>query len=134
MVLVVADIKRLTQFDFGFRPIHARLTQAQLDALAVALPAVLNHPVYVRLYLAKLHPGADTDWRRDAAETRAYFERLQAFTDRLAPIHNSLKAHVLYQRLAFDRTRGEYDAARFRQYLQLPPPAVLHAASTARRS
>ena len=45
---------------------------------------------------------------------------LQKFVDRLAPVHNSLKAHVLYHRLAFDRAQGVYDKARFLAYLKLP--------------
>ena len=38
----------------------------------------------------------------------------------MAPAHNSLKAHLLYQRLVLDRQRGKYDKQRFLQYLQLP--------------
>ena len=120
VALVAQDIGQLAQFDFGFRPVHARLTVAQLDDLAARLPRVRNHPNYVRFYLAKLAPGADADWRRDAAELRAYLARLQAFAGRLDPVHNSLKAHVSYHRLAFDRARGEYDLGRFLEYLKLP--------------
>ena len=39
---------------------------------------------------------------------------------RLAPVHNALKAHVLYHRLAFDRAQGIHDKERFLAYLQLP--------------
>ena len=50
----------------------------------------------------------------------AYLERLQAFVDRLAPAHNSLKAHVLYHRLVLDRQQGKYDKEKFLAYLKLP--------------
>ena len=55
-------------------------------------------------------------WR----STGAYLDRLQAFVNRLSPVHNALKAHVLYNRLAFDRTQGIHDKDRFLAYLKLP--------------
>lgn len=38
----------------------------------------------------------------------------------LPPVHNGLKAHVLFHRLALDRAEGAYDKTRFISYLQLP--------------
>src|SRR5262249_19245421 len=75
---------------------------------------------FVETLLAKLHPGADEDWHHDPALTKAYLERLQAFVNRLAPVHNALKAHVLYHRLVFDQLQGVYDKPRFLAYLALP--------------
>ncbi len=49
-------------------------------------------------------------------------DRLWNFVSALAPSHNSLKAHVLYHRLALDRSQGRYDKQRFMTYLQLPRP------------
>ena len=63
-----------------------------------------------------MQPTADEDWRHDRDLLAKYLERLQTFVARLAPVHNSLKAHVLYQRLVFDRTQGVWDAGRFLAY------------------
>src|SRR5439155_17012781 len=52
--------------------------------------------------------------------TRAYLDRLLAFARTLHPVHNPLKAHVLYHRLALDRAAGEYDRALLLEYLALP--------------
>src|SRR5207237_209853 len=81
---------------------------------------LLNQTAFVQAWISKLHPGADDDWRHDATLTRAYLDRLQNFVSRLAPAHNSLKAHVLYHRLAFDRAQGVHDKDLFLAYLQLP--------------
>ncbi|OWK44511.1 hypothetical protein [Fimbriiglobus ruber] len=118
--LIVDDLTSQNAPGFGSYPVHAMLTLAQLDELVKLRPNLLNETAYVRAYVTKLQPGADDDWKRDRAVTRAYLERLQAFTDRLDPVHNALKAHVLYHRLAFDRAQGVYDAARFLAYLKLP--------------
>ncbi|OWK38438.1 hypothetical protein FRUB_07558 [Fimbriiglobus ruber] len=118
--LIVDDLTAQNAPGFGSYPVHTMLTLAQLDELVKLRPALLNETAYVWAYVTKLQPGADDDWKRDRAVTRAYLERLQAFVDRLDPVHNALKAHVLYHRLAFDRAQGVYDAVRFLAYLKLP--------------
>ncbi|HEX3151724.1 MAG TPA: hypothetical protein VHR66_26870 [Gemmataceae bacterium] len=118
--LIVEDLKAEHAPDYGAFPIHMQLTLAQLDELVKLRPELLNHQAYVRAYITKLQPGADVDWKRDRQATLAYLERLQTFVDRLAPVHNSLKAHIAYHRLAFDRARGIYDAQRFLEYIKLP--------------
>ncbi len=118
--LIVEDMKQPHPQDFGAYPVHFQMTRAQLDELLKLRPDLLNHSNYVRAYVMKLHPGADDDWKRDRTLTKAYLERLQAFAERLAPVHNAFKAHVLYHRLAFDRAQGNYDKARFIEYLKLP--------------
>jgi hypothetical protein len=106
--------------DFGTYAIHRQLALAQLDEVLTLKPDLLNHTAFVNAYIAKLQPGADDDWKRDRAITRAYLERLQKFADRLDPVHNPLKAHVQFHRLAFDRAGGVYDSARFMAYVRLP--------------
>jgi hypothetical protein len=118
--LIAADLKAPHSGEFGSFPIHAQLTLAQLDEVRKLKPDVLNQGAYVRTYITKLQPGADDDWKRDRKLTEAYLDRLEKFVDQLAPVHNALKAHVLYHRLAFDRARGVYDSARFLAYVQLP--------------
>ena len=105
---------------FGAYPVHAMMTLPQLEALLKLKPDLLNQTAFANAWIAKLQPGADSDWRRDRKLARAYLERLEAFVMRLAPTHNGLKAHVLYHRLALDRADGIYDKARFIEYLKLP--------------
>ncbi len=85
-------------------------------------PDLLNEQNFVRAYLTKLQPSPDIDWRHDPQETAKYLDRLQAFADRLAPVHNSLKAHALYHRLLLDRSQATYDKDRLLAYLRLPRP------------
>jgi hypothetical protein len=118
--LVVVDLKSPHAGEFGGFVIHKLMTLAQLDEVLTLKPDLLNQSAFVSIYLAKLQPGADEDWKRDRKHALQYFERIQRFVDRLDPVHNSLKAHVLFHRLAFDRAGGEYNHERFVAYLQLP--------------
>ncbi|MBN2308061.1 MAG: hypothetical protein JXR94_03775, partial [Candidatus Hydrogenedentes bacterium] len=121
--LVAADLDAPRSRGFGSLEIHARLILAQLDQLLEIKPDLLNEERFVDVYLAKLRPGADEDWRHDTAARQAYLERLEAFASRLGPAHNSLRACVLYHRLVHDRAEGLYDKERFLAYLKLPRPA-----------
>ena len=98
------------------------MLKAQLDELLTLKPDLLNQQNFVRVYLTKLQPSPDVDWRHDPQEMAEYLDRMQAFADRLEPVHNSLKAHVLYHRLLLDRSQGKYDKDRFLTYLKLPRP------------
>jgi hypothetical protein len=118
--MVVADLDSRDAGEFGYIGVHKHMTLAQLDELLKLRPSVRNQGAFVTTYVAKLQPGADEDWKRDRKLTLAYLERLQKFVDTLAPVHNPLKAHVLFHRLAFDRANGEYDKGRFMAYIQLP--------------
>jgi hypothetical protein len=118
--LIVADLDAPHAPEFGSYPIDAQLTLAQLDVLLDRRPGLLNHAAFVKAYVTKLQPGADDPWKRNRKVTEGYLDRLEKFVDRLAPVHNPLKAHVLFHRLAFDRTGGVFDAARFLAYLKLP--------------
>jgi len=77
--LIDADFRTRDAVPFGNYPIHTLLTTAQLDDLAKLNPGVRNSPAFVRAYAAKLQPGADDDWKRDAKLTAAYLDRLKAF-------------------------------------------------------
>src|SRR5262249_11973870 len=100
--------------------IHRQLTLAQLDELLKLNADLLNHAAFVQAYITKLQPGADEDWKRDRNLARAYLDRLAAFAAKLGPVHNPLKAHVAFHRLAYDRANGTYDHARFLAYIALP--------------
>ncbi len=118
--LVVDDLKYKHSGGFGSHRIHKALLLVQLDECLELMPELIKNTNFIHAYLSKLRPGDDVDWRYDADEKLAFLERQWAFVKRLPPAQNSLKAHVLYQRLLFDRSRGVYDKDRFTEYLKLP--------------
>src|SRR5262245_42056345 len=118
--LVADDLAAVNSPGFGAYAIHRNLTLAQLDELVKLRANLTNQVNFVHARIARLHPGADADWRHDPGLTRAYLETLLAYVRTLAPAHNSLKAHVLYQLLTLNRTEGKFDKALFLEYLSLP--------------
>ena len=118
--LVVDDLNYQHSRGFGSFNIHRLLLLDQLDQCLKLKPDLLNQTNFVNAYLAKLHPNDDVDWRHDVDQHRAHLDRLWGFVQRLAPVHNSLKANVLYRRLVFDRSQGVYDKQRFMTYIKLP--------------
>lgn len=120
--LIARDLGTRFNSGFGSLTVHRQLLLTQLDELLKLTPALLTDGNFVNTYMSKLRPAVGVDWRHDPKENQAYLERLWAFVSRLGPEYNSLKANVLYQRLAFDRTQGVWDQERFVAYLQLPRP------------
>lgn len=122
--IIADDLIHPNSGGFHSLPIHHRLTREQLDALLALRPELLNQQHFVSTYIARLQPPADEPWRFNPVALRAYLERLVKFTDRLGPMHNSLKVHVRYQLLLLDQKQGIYDKARFLEYLKLPRPVA----------
>lgn len=120
--LVADDLEYRQSGGFGSHAIHGQLLLAQLEELLTLRPDLLNQQNFVRAYLTKLQPSPDVDWQHDLGELAALLDRMQGFADRLGPVHNTLKAHLLYHRLVLDRRQGQYDKARFMAYLGLPRP------------
>ncbi len=118
--LIVRDLENRDAAAFGSYTIHQNLLLEQLDELMRLRPALRNETGFVNIYLARLAPGNDVNWRFDSEEHVAWLDRLWAFVSELNPSHNSLKACVLYRRLELDRTLGMYDRERFLTYLKLP--------------
>ncbi|WP_145095019.1 hypothetical protein [Anatilimnocola aggregata] len=118
--VIVDDLNHENSGGFGSLNIHNQLLLAQLDEVVKLKPDVLNHQRFVAAYITRLQPTAEEDLRHDPKVLEAYLDRLTAFADRLSPVHNSLKSHVLYHRLVLDRQRGIYDKARFMAYIKLP--------------
>ena len=118
--LVVRDLNSKYSSKFGSLGIHGRLLLEQLDECLRIRPALLNQEAFVAAYLARLAPDDDLDWSHDAQAREAYIERLWAFVQKLAPVHNSLKAHVLSHWLHHDRALGRVDRGRFLTWLKLP--------------
>ncbi|MFW6162775.1 MAG: hypothetical protein ACODAJ_08375, partial [Planctomycetota bacterium] len=117
---VVDDLKYKHSRGFGSHPIHRRMLLAQLKQCIELKPDLLTDNNFVTTYLSKLRPGPDDDWQHDPKVRQAYLDRLWAFVSTLKPVHNSIKAHVLYHRLVHDREQGIYDKNRFMTYIQLP--------------
>ena len=118
--LIVKDLSHKGSRGFGSMNIHQQLTFVQMDELLRRKPSLLNDQKFIDAYLRKLQPSTDTDWQSNDEETLAYLERMEAFVRRLQPAHSSLKLHVLYHRLAFDRARDKFDRDRFLEYIKLP--------------
>jgi hypothetical protein len=120
VALISADLKEKSSQGFGKLAIHKLLMPAQLEELLRLQPALLNRTEFVNAWLANLHPQSHVDWKHDRAEHEAYLDRLWEFVSRLAPVHNSLKANVLFRRLEFDQAGGEFNKERFMTYIKLP--------------
>ncbi len=118
--LIAKDLQSRNAKPFGSYEIHKRLVRSQLDTLLKLRPRILNEQAFVNIYLTKLAPGNDVNWRFDETAHRDYLMRLWEFVSTLDPVHNSLKANMLFRRLELDRNAGVYDKDRFVEYLKLP--------------
>ncbi|HRU18937.1 MAG TPA: hypothetical protein P5125_01140 [Kiritimatiellia bacterium] len=118
--LIAADLKARDSRGFGSLPIHRLLTIEQLDELVRKENGLRNATAFVNAYLAKLAPEDEVDLDTDTAAREAYYERVWNVVRQLDPVHNSLKANVLYNRLRHDQRKGVYDRDRFLEYVKLP--------------
>ncbi|MGQ9592375.1 MAG: hypothetical protein ACUVYA_19015, partial [Planctomycetota bacterium] len=121
--LLIDDLATAESRGFGSLRIHGLLLLDQLEACLKLRPSLLGDAAFVSAYLLRLRPDADTDVGRDARAREAYLDRLWRFARELPPAQNSLKAHILYHRLAHDRAQGIWDRSRFLDYLKLPRKA-----------
>ena len=118
--LVIQDLNHRDSRGFGHHEIHRKLTLAQMDELLQKRPALRNETTFVNAYLLKLAPENEADLETEAAARAAYLDRVWAFVQTLDPVHNSLKANVLFNRLRHDQHAGLYDPERFLAYVKLP--------------
>lgn len=118
--LIADDLASKESRGFGEFGIHRELTLAQLDELLLLKADLLRNENYVHIRLAKLRPGADVNMEADPDAREAYLDTAWTFVQPLDPVFNSLKAHVLYQRLVHDLSRGLYDQGRLMEYVKLP--------------
>jgi hypothetical protein len=117
---VLADLGTQESRGFGEFPIHRQLLLEQLQQLAKQRSTLLQSPAFVEAWLVRLRPGADVDLERNVAVRLAWLEESWSFVKDLTPAFNSLKAHILYQRLLLDQKLGKADAVRLVEYLKLP--------------
>ena len=118
--LINADLNYRDSRGFGSHPIHRLLTLAQMDDLLQKRPVLRSESNFVNAYLAKLAPENEVDLDTDTAAREAYYDRMWTFVKTLDPVHNSLKANVLFNRLRHDQRKGVYDRDRFMEYVKLP--------------
>lgn len=118
--LVVADLRAPKSGGWGSHAIHGQMLLDQIKKCQRLMPELVNNAHFVNAWVERLRPGNDVDMRLDSSERDAYLTRLWDFVRTLPPNHNSLKAHVLYQRLVFDSERGRYDKSMFLEYIKLP--------------
>jgi hypothetical protein len=118
--LVLKELRQRTSRGFGPLGVHRALSLAQLEALAATEKSLLSNAAWVEAVLVRLQPNADVDVASDAGARLTYLENLETFAERLPAVHNSLKAHVAYHRLAHDLARGVVDQQRLTRYLSYP--------------
>jgi hypothetical protein len=121
--LIVDELKSKGSPGFGKFPIHNLLLPEQLVECLKLKPDLLNQMTFVTAWLQNLQPASHVDWQNDAGVKQAYLDRLWGFVQRLAPVHNSLKAHVLHHQLVLARSQGKFDRERFMAYVRLPRQA-----------
>ena len=118
--LILDDLATDGSKGFGEFPIHRQLLVGQFAELAKASPDLMTNTNFVFSWLGKLRPNADVNLERDSAAREAWLGTAWDFVKDLAPVFNSLKAAVLYQRLLHDQKLGQRNADRFLTYLKLP--------------
>ena len=118
--MVINDLEYAHSSGFGSHHIHQLMFKSQLDNCLKRAPDLLNQSNFVYAYIKKLAPADHIDIRYHLDEKKAYLSRLWNFVEKLNPSHNSLKAHVLYNILDFNRRQGNYDQTLFLEYLTLP--------------
>lgn len=119
--LVAEELAQRGSGGFGSLVIHRELTLDQLHALAERRPELRGHAGWVAAVVTRLRPPAEVDLELDGDARAAHLEALWRFAGGLPPVHNSLKAHVLWHLLDTARRRGQaIDRDRFRAYLALP--------------
>jgi hypothetical protein len=118
--LIIKDLNYKQSHGFGSHQVHKMLTIPQLEQCLTLEPQLIKQTNFINTYLSKLRPNDDVNWQADKEEQAAYLQRLLDFVDRLPPAQNSLKANIIYNRLAFNLKQGILDEALFLRYIQLP--------------
>ncbi|MGD7653657.1 MAG: hypothetical protein ACQCXQ_10610, partial [Verrucomicrobiales bacterium] len=105
---------------FGTADLHANLTSGQLAELETLHPALRENSTFNLARLAKLRPGAETDFRQDLPAHAAHLQRCRDYALTLPHAQNSLKAHILYHHLRLQRELGHFPKNDLLAYLALP--------------
>lgn len=120
--LILDDLQFKDSRGFGHHPVHRLLTRDQLETLARRRPVLMRDRAFVIERLARL-PVAGIDFEQDHEAAAAHFAKAWSLVQTLEPMHNPLKASVLFRLLDHQRQLGRYDETLFLAYLELPRPA-----------
>jgi len=118
--LVIKDLEAPYSSGFGSYRIHALMFKNQLDECLKFAPEFIDHTNFIEEYIQKLAPPDHISLRYHMDEKKAYLSRLWHFVGQLNPSNDSLKAHVLFHLLDFNRRQGNYRQDLFLEYLKLP--------------
>ena len=118
--LIIDDLNSEKAGTFGYIKIHNELTKEQLDECLKLMPSLINFESFVNAYILRLRPANHVNWEQNASHKEAYLNTLWDYVSTLSPSFNSLKAHVLLQKLNFERSKGKFDEDLFLEYLKLP--------------
>ena len=118
--LIHTDLKSKESKGFGEFRIHRLLTKVQLEELILLKADVINSAAFVETYMTRLLSNADESMAASQTVREAYLTRAERFVTALPASFNSLKVHVLHQRLIHDRVQGKENEKRFLDYLALP--------------
>jgi hypothetical protein len=116
--LISQQLSRSSQ-PFGKSNIHRELTLDQLQELVRLYPRVGTQDAFVRCYLKRLMPIADST-EDDRDRHRQYLQRVEDYVLSLSSIYDGLRACVLFHRLKEDQKDGIYERERFIRYLKIP--------------
>ncbi|XZE53298.1 hypothetical protein SH139x_005033 [Planctomycetaceae bacterium SH139] len=108
------------QHGFGDRAIHTHLTQAELEAIRQAYPALASSDGLINQLLLRLRPDDDSDPGQQPEVRLDYLRRVEQFTQSLPESQNNLKAAAAYRLLEAHWMRDEYPLDLLLRYLQLP--------------
>ena len=118
--MIIADLNYKHSSGFGSLAVHKNLTKLQLQECLKLQPKLLDNSNWINSYLLRLQPAAHVDWKHDSDARDKYLSRLLDFTKKLSPVHNSLKANILFQKLKHNLGQNIYNRNLFLDYLKLP--------------
>ena len=119
VALVARELKLENSQGFGSFPIHNALTHSQLIELQKQIPRLRESQAFVQARLRKIRPNDDLSLG-DESVLRDHLTQLETFTQTLPESQASLKAMVLFHRLALDERNGDWNRERFLRFLSLP--------------
>ena len=118
--LIVDDLNSKNAGSFGYLKIHRLLTKEQLDECLRLKTDLSNYTQFINTYIQRLRPADHINWEQDKEEKGKYLNTLWDYVSKLKPSFNSLKAHVILQKLQHQRSIGKFDEDLFLEYLKLP--------------
>lgn len=118
--LFLAELKHKTKPSFADVPGHQLLMLEQLRWLENQHPPLLEQGSFFSAVIARMRPGDAHYLLHHPEKKKAWLSETWEYVSSLSPVHNSLKAHILYHLLDHHRTQGEYPEQLLMAYLAIP--------------